>query len=174
MILKLDICVSFIFILERNVAKLTLGSEKMWYSNLQKNSKISSAKSILTIISIVKLLHFELLQKDIFRAGTVRANWKYLPKAPQVKPDEAMERGKSQVFEAKGIHFVIWIDNKAVLMLSNFISVHPLKEVKRRKKGTSTSEMVSCPAVIQLQNKYTGEEDIMDKKKTTSYQFDQV
>ena len=117
------------------------------------------------------LLQFELLQKDIFSAGTVRANRKHLPKAPQVKPDKAMERGEVQAFEAEGIRFVKWMDNKAVLMLSNFISVHPLKEVKRRKKGTSTSEMVSCPAVIEQYNNHMGGVDIMDQKKTT-YQFD--
>ena len=63
------------------------------------------------------------------------------------------------------------MDNKAVLMLFDFISVHPLKEVKRRKKGTSTSEMVSCPAVIEQYNNQMGGVDIMDQKKTT-YQFD--
>ena len=117
------------------------------------------------------LLQFELLQKNIFSAGTVRANRKHLSKAPQVKPDKAMERREVQSFEAEGIRFVKWMDNKAVLMLSNFISVHPLKEVKRRKKGTSSSEIVSCPAVIEQSNNHMGGVDIMDQKKTT-YQFD--
>ena len=61
--------------------------------------------------------------------------------------------------------------NKAVLMLSNFISVHPLKEVKRKKKGASISEMVSCPAVVEQYKNHIGGVDIMDQKKTT-YQFD--
>ena len=53
-------------------------------------------------------------------------------------------------------------------MLSNFITVHPLKKVKKRKKGTRISEMVSYPAVIEQYNKHMCGVDITDQKKTTN------
>ena len=74
-------------------------------------------------------------------------------------------------FEAKNIHYVKWMDNKPVQMLSNFLSMHPLRNVKRRKKGSSTSEVVSCPAIVKQYNSSMGGVDIMDQKKAT-YQFD--
>ena len=50
--------------------------------------------------------------------------------------------------------------------------VHSLHDVKRRTEGSSTSEVVSCFAVVKQYNSYMGGDDIMDKKKAT-YQFNQ-
>ena len=116
------------------------------------------------------LLQWKLSQQNILSAGTVRTNRKHLPKAPQVPCDKTMKRGDVVAFEANNIHYVKWMDNKPVQMLSNFLSVHPLHNLKRRKKGSSTSEIVSCPAVVKQYNSYMGGVDIMDQKKAT-YQF---
>ena len=70
-------------------------------------------------------------------------------------------------FEANDIHYVKWTDNKPVQMHSNFWFVHSLHNVKRQKKGSSTSEVVSCPAVVKQYNSYMGGVDIKDQKKAT-------
>ena len=79
------------------------------------------------------LLQWKLSQQNILNAGTVRANRKHLPKAPQVPCDKSMKRGDVVAFEANNIHYIKWMDNKPVQMLSNFLSVHSLHNVKRRK-----------------------------------------
>ena len=96
----------------------------------------------------------------------VRTDRKHLPKAPQVPCDKTIKRGDVVAFEANNIHYVKWMDNKPVHMLSNFLSEHPLHNVKRRKKGSSTSEIVSCPAVVKQYNSYMGGVDIMDQKQS--------
>ena len=84
-----------------------------------------------------------LLQKGIYCAGTVRTNRKLLPKK-DVTADKDMKRGEVASYEASGITYVKWMDNKPVL-LSNFLSAHSLHEVKRRKKGSKEHEKVCCP-----------------------------
>ena len=103
-------------------------------------------------------------------AGTVRCNRKNLPNA-DVPADKDMERGEVAAFEASGVHYVKWKDNKGVHMLSNFLTAQPLQKVQRRKKGSSTKDDVSCPNVVKLYNDHMGGVDIMDQKKST-YQFD--
>ena len=108
-------------------------------------------------------LQMILLQKRIYCAGTVRTNRKLLPKK-EVTADKDMKRGEVASYEASGITYVKWMDKKPVRMLSNFLSAHPLHEVKRRKKGSKEHEKVCCP------NDLMGGIDLMDQKKVT-YQF---
>ena len=63
------------------------------------------------------------------------------------------------------------MDNKPVQMLSNFLSVHSLHNVK---KGSSTSEVVSCSAVVKQYNSYMRRVDIMDQKKSDLPVYSQV
>ena len=92
-----------------------------------------------------------------------------LPKK-DVTADKDMKRGKVASYEASGITYVKWMDNKPVHMLSNFLSAHPLHEVKQRKKGSKEHEKVGCPNVVKQYNTYMGGIDLMDQKKVT-YQF---
>ena len=114
-------------------------------------------------------LQIILLQKGIYCAGTVRTNRKLLPKK-DVTADKDMKRGEVASYEASGITYVKWIDNKPVHKLSNFLSAHPLHEVKRKKKGSKEHEKVCCPNVVKQYNTYMGGVDLMDQTKVT-YQF---
>lgn len=112
-----------------------------------------------------------LLHKDkILSAGTVRQNRKHVPKA-QVPQDKNMKRGDIACFVSNDVCYVKWMDNRAVHMVSNFLSPFPIHEVKRRKKGSSAKVSVSCPNVIKQYNANMGGVDIMDQKKVT-YQMD--
>ena len=113
-------------------------------------------------------LQMILLQKGIYCAGTVRTNHKLLPKK-DVTADKDMKREVAS-YEASGITYVKWMEKKPVHMLSNFLSAHPLHEVKQRKKGFKKHEKVCCPNVVKQYNTYMGGVDLMDQKKVT-YQF---
>ena len=81
-----------------------------------------------------------------------------------------MKKGDVVAYEANGVNFVKWMDNKAVFMLSNFVSAFPLQNILRRQKGTSQKEHVTCPVIVKQYNEHMGGVDLMDQKKTT-YQF---
>ena len=116
------------------------------------------------------VLQKKLLDNDVFSAGTVRSNRKFLPKS-SVPSDKAMKRGDVACFRSNNIGYVKWMDNRPVHMLSNYLHAYPLHNVKRRKKGSAEKETVSCPDVVVKYNAYMGGVDIMDQKKVT-YQFD--
>lgn len=115
-------------------------------------------------------LQWTLLDNGILSAGTVRINRKHLPKT-NVPSDKFMKRGDVVSFQANGITFVKWMDNKAVFLLSNFLSETPYHTVKRRKKGSKEKEAVRSPDVVKEYNSHMGGVDLMDQKKVT-YQFD--
>ena len=108
--------------------------------------------------------------KKIFSAGTVRINRKNVPKKELIPTDKEMGRGDAVSFESNHVFFTKWLDNKAVHMVSNFLAVEPVHEVKRRIQGSSEKKNISCPVVIQKYNEHMGGVDIMDQKKVT-YQF---
>ena len=78
-----------------------------------------------------------------------------------------MKRGDVVSFHANEITFVKWIDNKAVLLLSNFLSATSYHTVKRRKKGSNEKEAVTSPNVVRQYNSHMGGVDLMDQKKVT-------
>ena len=118
-------------------------------------------------------LQYQLQQRGVLCAGTVRPNRKYLPKSSQIDipNDKDMSRGDMFVAEANELYFVKWMDNKPVYMLSNFLSGYPQHSVSKRQKGTSERTVVQKPNVVKEYNCHMGGVDLMDQKKTT-YEFD--
>ena len=114
-------------------------------------------------------LQVELLSKNTYSVGTYRPNRKHLPK-DKLPDDAKMKKGDVIAFEANGVNFVKWMDNKAVYMLSNCLSAYPLQTIKRRKKGSKESDTVVFPLLVKSYNEYMGGVDITDQKKVT-YQF---
>ena len=100
----------------------------------------------------------------------MRMNCKHLPKI-KIPSDKSMKRGDVVSFHANETTFVKWMDNKAVFILSNFLSATPYHTMKRRKKGSSEKEAVTSPNVVRQYNFHMGGVDLMDQKKVT-YQFD--
>ena len=87
------------------------------------------------------------------------------------KSDKEMKRGDIEYFSSGGISCVKWMDNRAVLMLSNFISPVEKSLVKRRKAGSAEKIYVTCPEMFMKYNRLMGGVDLMDQMKTT-YQYD--
>ena len=78
-----------------------------------------------------------------------------------------MKRGDIENFSADKVSCVKWMDNRAVMLLSNFISPKEHIIVKRRKAGTADRIEVKCPEMVVRYNKYMGGVDLMDQLKTS-------
>ena len=63
------------------------------------------------------------------------------------------------------------MDNELVRMLSNFFATLHVEDVQRRKKKSSSKDVVKYLFVVQQYSKHTGGVDFMNHKKVT-YQFD--
>ena len=86
-------------------------------------------------------LQKKLLENRILSFGTMRMNRKHLPNT-KIPSDQSMKRGDVVSFHTNEITFVKWMDNKAVFLLSNFLSVTPYHTVKRRKKVQTRKKLL--------------------------------
>ncbi|CAG4988027.1 unnamed protein product [Parnassius apollo] len=76
-----------------------------------------------------------------------------------------MNRGDIFAASSNGISFIKWMDNKAVFLLTNFLSPIPTTIVKKRVSGSAEKVNVICPEAIIKYNKHMGGVDLMDQKK---------
>ena len=114
-------------------------------------------------------LQIDLLEKNILACGTVRGDRKGMPK--NFMKDKDMKRGDIDFFSVQGISCVKWMDTRAVLLLTNYISPSEHVVVERRKSGSAEKMKVNCPAMVKYYNKYMGGVDLMDQLKST-YEVD--
>ncbi|XP_046688364.1 piggyBac transposable element-derived protein 3-like [Homalodisca vitripennis] len=111
------------------------------------------------------LLQTEMLEKQLMACGTVRSERKEMPKC--LKSDKEMSRGDIDFASTdKGVSCVKWMDNRSVLMISNFISPLGKVTVERRQKGSNEKVKIDCPKMVNEYNKYMGGVDLMDQKKS--------
>ncbi|CAB3232862.1 unnamed protein product [Arctia plantaginis] len=75
-----------------------------------------------------------------------------------------MNRGDIFATSSNGISFIKWMDNKAVFLLTNFLSPIPTTTVKRRVQGSGDKMNVTCPEIVVKYNQYMGGVDLMDQK----------
>jgi len=117
------------------------------------------------------LLQVRLFEKKIYLCGTVRADTKHMPK--NLKADKEMKRGDMDTMTANRVTCVKWMDNRAVLLLSNFMpcSKDDVTHVLRRQAGSSEKLRVPCPSIVTTYNKFMGGVGVMDQKKV-SYETD--
>lgn len=115
------------------------------------------------------LLQLKLQEQHIYLCGTVRVDRKHMPK--NLKPDKDLKRGESQMLSANGITCVKWMDNRSVVMLSNFINSTDSVTVSRRQQKSAERIQIPCPEIIVAYNKFMGGVDLMDQKKT-AYEVD--
>ncbi|GBP93433.1 PiggyBac transposable element-derived protein 4 [Eumeta japonica] len=92
------------------------------------------------------LLQYKLVDQNTKACGTVRINRKYLPKSAPI--DRSMKRGDIYTASFHGISYVKWMDNKAVHLLTNFLSPIEIDTVKRRKAGSADKIDVRCPRIV--------------------------
>lgn len=91
-----------------------------------------------------------LLREGIYSCGTVRQNRKFMPKS--LEKDKNMNRGDIDYVMTNDISCVKWMDNRSVLMISNFVPPTEKTVVKRRKTGTAERVDVNCPKMMELYN----------------------
>ena len=96
---------------------------------------------------------------SVFGCGTIRMNRRGLPVG--LKEDKKMSRGEFDFrTSSDGILVVKWMDNKGVLVASNFHSSEA-SVVKRTQKDGNEEEFV-CPLAVKEYNMYMGGVDKAD------------
>jgi len=115
------------------------------------------------------LLQLKSQQQQIYLCGTARTDRKHMPK--NLKQDKDLKRGASQMLSANGITCVKWMDNRSVVMLSNFLNSTESLTVSRRQQKSAEKIQIPCPEIIIAYNKFMGGVDLMDQKKIT-YEID--
>ena len=110
----------------------------------------------------------KLLENGIYGIGTVRANRKHMP---TLKQDKQMKRGEHDWQACQSLSATKWMDNKSVILLSNYHDPRSVRDIDRRVKGSKEKVKISCPTVIHEYNQHMGGVDFCDQMKV-SYQVD--
>lgn len=55
-----------------------------------------------------------------------------------------------------------WHDNKLVCLLSSFAGSQPIGEARRFFKSKNEFQMITCPNIVKIYNKYMGGVDLLD------------
>ena len=104
----------------------------------------------------------------IYVTGTVRANRKNMP---VLKHDKEMKRGEHDWFSSNHLSAIKWMDNKSVILLSNYFNPKKTQQIERRVKSSKDKVKVTCLSVIQEYNQFMGGVDLSDQMKNT-YEVD--
>ena len=111
----------------------------------------------------------KLFGDEIYATGTARSNRKHIP---TLKADTQMKRGEHDWLACDIISAIEkWMDNRSVILLSNYNNQNVVQEINRRVKGSKEKVKISCPAVICVCNTYIGGVDLCDQMKV-SYEVD--
>jgi len=89
-----------------------------------------------------------------------------------LKQDEDLKCGASQMLSANGISCVKWMDNRSVVLLSNFLNSTKSLTVSRRQQKSAAKIQIPCPEIKIAYNKFMGGVDLMDQKKITYVIFE--
>ena len=100
----------------------------------------------------------------IYATGTVRANRKSMP---VLKHDKEMKCSEHDSFSLNHLSAIKWMDNKSVILLSNYFNLKEMQQVEQRVKGSKDKVKVTCPSVIQEYNHFMGGVDLSDQMKVT-------
>ncbi|CAK1602127.1 unnamed protein product [Parnassius mnemosyne] len=109
------------------------------------------------------LMQYILAKQNIKSFGTVRNQRKHTPK--HLPLDKDMKRGDIYATNSEGISFIKWMDNKAMHLLTNFLSPIPTQKVKRKQVGSAQCLEITCPDIVRKYSKNMEGVDLMDKKK---------
>ena len=104
----------------------------------------------------------KLLEIAIYATGTVRANRKNMP---VLTHDKEIKRSEYDWFPSNHLSAIKWMDNKSVILLSNYFNPKEMQQIERRVKGSK--DKVTCPSVIQEYNQFMGGVDLSDQMKVT-------
>ena len=98
----------------------------------------------------------------IYATGTVRANRKNIP---VLKHDKEMKHGEHDWFSPNHLSAIKWMDNKSVILSSNYFNPKETQQIERRLKGSKDKVKVTCPSVIQEYNQLILGVDLSDQIK---------
>ena len=104
----------------------------------------------------------------IYATATVRAKRKNMP---VLKHDKWIKSGEHDWFSSNHLSAIKWMDNKSVILLSNYFNPKETQQIERRVKGSKDKVKVACPSVIQEYNQFMGGVDLSDQMKVT-YEVD--
>ncbi|XP_053400500.1 piggyBac transposable element-derived protein 2-like [Mercenaria mercenaria] len=124
----------------------------------KKNYKIFT-DNYFTSVSLVKALK----EKQILFVGTIRQN---RLKCDLKSEKELKQNGRgsvdSKVETSSNIIAVRWYDNKSVNLVSSYVGVEPVEEVRRWDKKHKTYVQVNRPAIVGVYNRNMGGVDLLD------------
>uniref|UniRef100_A0A8P4FX73 PiggyBac transposable element-derived protein domain-containing protein n=1 Tax=Dicentrarchus labrax TaxID=13489 RepID=A0A8P4FX73_DICLA len=123
-----------------------------------KNHKVF-ADNYFTSVPLVE----HLKERGIYYIGTVRMN--RVKDCDMMDEKEMKKKGRGTLdFRVNQDNAIIvrWYDNKAVNLLSSFVGIEPLGNVKRWDRKSKTHMMVPRPAIIETYNKFMGGVKLLD------------
>lgn len=110
----------------------------------------------------------ELKRNDIHAVGTVNMSRRYLP---TFKSDKSMKRGEFQWFTSNtGLAAIKWKDRRSVHLLSNHHDPEHVREVKRKERDGTVTQ-VPCPEAVIDYNQNMNYVDKFDQL-LSSYKID--
>ena len=113
-------------------------------------------------------LILKLFEDGVYATGTVRSNRKHMP---TLKADKQMKRDEHDWLACDTISTTKWMDNRSVILLSNYHNPSVLQEINGRGKGSKEKVKVCCPAATCVYNTYMGRKGPCDQIKV-SYEVD--
>ena len=111
----------------------------------------------------------KLLEMGIYATGTVRAYRKHIP---ILKQDKEMKQGEYNWFSTNHLSAIKWMDNKSIILLSNYLNPKEMQQINCRVKGSKDKVKVTCPTVIIHEyNQFMGGVNLSNQMKVT-YEVD--
>lgn len=127
--------------------------------DLEKGKHYLYCDNYFTSYNLIELLN----QKSIFIAGTVRINRFSNPPLSKDSDFRKKQRGSSEeVVSQNGVVMVKWLDNRSVVLASNFVGIGDEDRAKRWDKNTKTYIEISRPEIVARYNTSMGGVDKAD------------
>ena len=109
-------------------------------------------------------LMMHLKQQSLHAVGTIRQN---RVKNCPLKPSKDLEKEGRGSLDYRtdnnsGIIITKWVDNKTIMLCSNYVGAEPLGSVKRWRKQEKSRVDVNCPQIVIAYNKSMGGVDLAD------------
>uniref|UniRef100_A0A3Q1H8P7 PiggyBac transposable element-derived protein domain-containing protein n=1 Tax=Anabas testudineus TaxID=64144 RepID=A0A3Q1H8P7_ANATE len=123
----------------------------------EKNHKIF-ADNYFTSVPFVE--HLE--QRGIYYIGTVRMN--RVKNCQLMDEKDLKKKGRGSLdfrVNQEDLIIVKWFDNKAVNLISSFVGIEPLGNVKRWDQKAKSHIMVPRPAIVDTYNRFMGGVDLL-------------
>ena len=133
------------------------------YLGKKGNTKFGLGESVvLSLCQKLKDTHcFVFFDNFFYKSSTVRQAVKNgdlcdrycegQPKnMPVLKHDKEIKRGKHDWFSSNHLSAIKWMDNKSVILLSNYFNPKETQQIERRVNGSKDKVKVTCPSVVDL------------------------